>query len=593
MKPLININRKYLVIIALTYVSCSYTDSEQEYLDLAKTYAKHNNQNKALEYYQKALTENPTNFEACFNSASIFYSQDNPTNAIIFYKKAIALNPNSPAAWFNVGMSYNQDGNTDQAMVAFKKTIELNPSHSKAHQHLASIYEKQKNIPLALVHNKISLTFDPNNVETLRKTANLLKQSDNFEEAIPLFQRALASDPKNIHTMLDLANTYNMIDDLDAALTWYQQILEINPAINEARYNYAFTLKKQGHFIQAMEIYKELIAIKPTYAQPHFSLSLAYLSLGDFEHGWQEYEWRWAAYNETPKKFNAPLWQGEDIQGKTILLYSEQGLGDTFQFIRYAKLISEQGGTVIFQAQKPLKTILSLCPYIHRVVIAGDSIPHIDYQIPLMSLPLIFKTTVDTVPAALPYLYANDTLITDWHKKLAHDTNFKIGICWQGNANYSTQFLRRTVAAKSIHVKEFAALGDIPGISLYSLQKMNGSEQLQEIRSLINIKEFDGNFDQDHGRFMDTAAVIKNLDLVITVDTSISHFAAALGCPTWILLPEPPDWRWMIDRKDTPWYPNVRLFKQPTLGDWQSVFAAVGVALEQLLTERKSMSTHS
>jgi len=203
-----------------------------------------------------------------------------------------------------------------------------------------------------------------------------------------------------------------------------------------------------------------------------------------------------------------------------------------------------------------------------------------------MSLPLYFNTKKDTIPASIPYIYADQKLVEEWHDKLAHDKNFKIGICWQGNAHYSTQFLRRAVAAKSCHASTFAPLASIEGISLYSLQKMNGHEQLSNLPDGLIINDFGPDFDESHGRFMDTAAVMKNLDLVITIDTSISHFAGALGVPVWILLPHPADWRWMLDTNDTPWYPNARLFRQPKLGDWKSAIEQVTLELKKLIASK-------
>ena len=186
------------------------------------------------------------------------------------------------------------------------------------------------------------------------------------------------------------------------------------------------------------------------------------------------------------------------------------------------------------------------------------------------------------VDAEIPYLHADEKLTAEWKQKLAKDKNFKIGICWQGNDNYATPLLRATVAQKSVHPKEFAPICQLPGVSLYSLQKTTGTDQLKELPNGMHIITFDGDFDQSNGRFMDTAAVIKNLDLVITVDTSISHLSSGLGTPTWIMLPNPSDWRWMMDRNDSPWYPNVtRLFKQPTPGDWQSMIKEVAVELKK------------
>ena len=276
------------------------------------------------------------------------------------------------------------------------------------------------------------------------------------------------------------------------------------------------------------------------------------------------------------------------LDGKTIFLHAEQGLGDTFQFIRYARIAKEKGGTVIAGVQKPLVKLLSLCPYIDKVVSLDEKPPAFDLHAPLMSLPYILKTTIDSVPTDIPYLYADSELVEYWKKKqLSSDKNIKVGICWQGNNKYSTPMLRATVAFKSIDINKLNPLGAVPGVSIYSLQKTTGTDQLKTLAPEFMIHTFDDDFDESNGRFMDTAAVIKNLDLVITVDTSIGHLAAALGKPTWVILPNPPDWRWMLERDDTPWYPTMRLFRQPTPGDWESVIEVVAQELKKYVNQIK------
>lgn len=446
-----------------------------------------------------------------------------------------------------------------------------------AHAHALDKENKKTD---ALIYYKKALEINPHDSSTLYATANVCRDLELFQEAAALYSQAMALEPRNLQLVFDAANMFNMTDELDTALTLYKKILAVNPLLMEVLYNYGYTLKKKGLIKQSIAIYQRILAIRPDYAHPHFSLALAYLSLGEFEKGWKEYEWRWKAYNEEPKKFSQPRWTGENVQGKTILLYAEQGLGDSFQFIRYAQLMHRMGARVIFQAQPPLKKILSLCPYLDSVIAIGEPLPTFDYHLPLMSCPLVFNTVASTIPHEIPYLYADRSLESKWKKLLANDKNFKIGICWQGNANYSTQFLRKTVAAKSMPVRSFEPLCAIQGITLYSLQKINGTEQLKELDHL-SIKTFNADFDEKNGRFMDSAAVIKNLDLVITIDTSIGHFAAALGTPTWIMLPNPADWRWMINKNDTPWYPNVRLFTQQKTGDWDSVVNQVVEALKK------------
>ena len=282
-----------------------------------------------------------------------------------------------------------------------------------------------------------------------------------------------------------------------------------------------------------------------------------------------------------------PLWDGSSLDNKTILLHAEQGLGDTFQFVRYAQILKQRYAVkIILASQDPLIHLLRLCPYLDQVVSLFERLPHHDVQVPLMSVPFILKTRLDSVPTPIPYLYSDTNLTRDFKNKL-HGSAFKIGICWQGNSNYSTHFLRTAVAAKSVQLQQFLPLLNLDNVMVYNLQKMTGEEQTDAIRNYKSFICFDKDFDGSHGRFMDTAAVMRNLDLMITVDTSIAHLAGGLGIPTWVLLPEPADWRWMINRTDTPWYPTMRLFRQPKTGDWESVIAEIVRELKKLMSSHQ------
>jgi tetratricopeptide (TPR) repeat protein len=452
------------------------------------------------------------------------------------------------------------------------------PSLTQEYFELAESLYKEGKKDKAITYYKKTLSLDPNNIEANHHLGNALREIEMINEAVLFYRKALELDPQNLLVILELANSLNMLDLDDESLDLYIKALEINPTFPAALHNFAFTLKKKGFVAEAIDVFHKLLNRYPNYALARFNLSTAYLTMGDFERGWEEYEWRWQAYNESPKKFEKPLWDGCSLNGKTILVYAEQGLGDTFQFIRYIPLLKAQGAQVIFETQQPLATILRLCPYIDHVTIPGMKKPEFDYHIALMTLPLLFKTRIETVPANIPYLYADQNLVTLWKNKLSTDKNFKIGICWNGNSKYPTQALRRSVMAKALPLKSLAELSSIPGVSLYSLQKMDGMDQLREIPQ-NTIKQFDEDFDVKNGRFMDTAAVMKNLDLIITCDTSIAHLAGALGVPVWLLLPKPADWRWIINRDDTPWYPNMRLFNQETPHDWQTVFETIRTEL--------------
>lgn len=345
--------------------------------------------------------------------------------------------------------------------------------------------------------------------------------------------------------------------------------------------NIGYVLKKLGYVQQAIEFYRRAITMNPDYALAHLNLGIAYLALGDFQQGLPEYEWRFAAYLgdiQLPQ----PQWDGSCVQGKRICVDGEQGFGDIFQYIRYLEKLKADGAYLIFRAPAPVTAVLRLCPYIDQVATYYDEVPACDYHIPVCSLPLHYKTTIDTIPAAIPYLYADPILIQYWSDYFASmaQGGLKIGICWHGNLHYEDQALQEKVKNKSCTVADFSIIAALPGVILYNLQKIDEQERL-DIADVPWLHLFDDSFDELHGRFMDSAAVIKNLDLVITVDTAIAHFAAALGTPTWVILPHEADWRWMYDRTDSPWYPNVRLFRQKKQGDWSELMRQVVRALRK------------
>jgi hypothetical protein len=257
------------------------------------------------------------------------------------------------------------------------------------------------------------------------------------------------------------------------------------------------------------------------------------------------------------------------------LLHAEQGLGDTIQFIRYASSVKRHGGTVIVECQKPLLELLAGCPGVDQWVGQGDELPAFDVQAPLMSLPGILKTTIETVPATIPYLFPRPALLEQWRQRLIKLDGFKIGITWQGSPKYRGDRLR------SIPLRCFASLAAVPGVRLISLQKDTGSEQLAEVRDLFPVTDLAAELDQQSGAFIDTAAVMKNLDLVITSDTAAAHLSGALGVPTWVALCLMPEWRWLLERTDSPWYPTMRLFRQKKFGDWPGVFQEIETALRR------------
>jgi tetratricopeptide (TPR) repeat protein len=528
-------------------------------------------------------------FESLSKHANGLFTVQQYDEAIAFYKQALALNPTCAELFFNLGQALYFSKKYPEALYAYKKTVQYKQDHLLAYVQIGKLMVDVNQPNDAVATLKYALTLQPRHSETRLLLAHIYNDKHLFNQALDIVNEGLTLEPNDVNLLFELGNIYNLINKLDESLAIYEELNKRLPNNTSILYNIAFTFKKMGDLVKALPYYDKTLEIDPNHAEAIFSRGLAYLVIGDFEKGWQGYEWRYNRPTQGAlRNYVEPRWDGSDLQGKTILIHAEQGLGDTFQFIRYAKMIKEKNGTVIVAVQKPLVTLMKLCKHIDQVICVDDTPPHFDVQASLLSLPHILKSRIDTIPTEIPYLYADEKLVATWQKKLAADKNFKIGVCWQGNDNYATPLLRTTVAQKSVHPKELEPLCRIPGVSIYSLQKVSGTEQLKEIPSTMNIISFDGDFDQSNGRFMDTAAVIKNLDLIITVDTSICHLSSGLGVPTWIMLPNPADWRWMIDRDDSPWYPQVtKLYKQPTPGDWQSMIRDIATDLTHYIAQHK------
>lgn len=533
-------------------------------------------------------------FEILFDKANKAFTQHDYKKAIKRYRKLLVMRDDIPHLHYNLAVALIEIKEEDTAIYHLKKAIELKTDYTKAYHLLARTLHRKGNKQEAEHMYRTAHELDPTYFDVLPDLANFLRDENRFKEAIIFYKKAANLQPRSLQLLLDLANTLNTDHQTQEALEWYFKIQEFLPNNPSLLYNIAYTYKKLNRLKDAMPYYIRTLELQPDHAEARFSYSLALLLTGNlnpsnWELGWKEYESRWKRDLAQPlRHYTQPMWDGSSLYGKTLFLWAEQGLGDTFEFIRYAKVAKELGASkVIVAVQKQLFDILSELPYIDLLITLEDQPPYFDYHCPLLSMPHLTKTRLDTVPNEIPYLYVDESLVKHWHTILSKDTNFKIGICWHGNPNYNTQFLRATVAAKSMHVKHFIPIMEIPGVTVYSLQKTTGTDQLDELPSDASLVIFGDDFDTK--RFTDTAAVIKNLDLVITIDTSICHLAAGLGIPTWNLLPNPADWRWMLDCDNTPWFGNMRLFRQQTPGDWESLINKVTQELKAHLHQGKPL----
>ena len=350
----------------------------------------------------------------------------------------------------------------------------------------------------------------------------------------------------------------------------------------ENQTNIGIVLKILGRHREAAASFDRALAQKPNDPAARFALAFLYLTLGEFALGWPLYEARFEvpALGNPARSFGAPRWNGmQPLAGKTLLVHAEQGLGDVIQFCRYLPLLAEQGVSVVFEVMPSLKALLRTLPAAVRLVCRGEPQPPVDYYCPLLSLPLALKTRLDTIPAQVPYLMAEPQRIASWKQRLHTLPGLRVGVAWQGNLAVEKLIWAR---GRSIPLTALAPLAQLPGVRLVSLQKGPGREQLRNVPFAERIIDLSTELDRGPDAFLDTAAVIAGLDLVISSDTSVAHLAGALGRPVWTVLAASPEWRWGLERSDSPWYPTMRLFRQTTDGDWNTVVAAIAEALQNL-----------
>jgi len=333
-----------------------------------------------------------------------------------------------------------------------------------------------------------------------------------------------------------------------------------------------------GNLIAAENLFRQVLQQCPDHPAVHFYLAQVLLAGGDYIQGWQEMAWRFKVKAADNRQFNVPIWQGEPLAGQTVLVHAEQGFGDNIQFVRYVPLLMDQGAQVIVGCKSGLKRLFSSLPGSPQIIEPGDQVAAFDYHVPLMSLPELFKTTVDTVPGNVPYLSAEPELVKVWADKLGPDEGFKVGICWSGNPEYPMNPVR------SSGFQAFHTLMDLPGLRFYGLQLGDARKQADTRPETVNYQDLADDLMSGSDAFVVDAAVMANLDLVISSDTAVPHLAGALGCPVWCVLSHFADWRWLKNRGDSPWYPSMRLFRQPEPDDWKSVFDDVRLALQEKMS---------
>lgn len=496
------------------------------------------------------------------------------------FRKAIALDPGYATAFDNLGNALVDAGDLVAAITAFETAIKLKPGYYDAQYNLGNVHRAQGDWDSAIGCYEAALRNRPDHQEARSHLGQALQHLGRYTLAAELFQEILINSPDDSLALGNLANVFRDLGRFEEAERLFDQALDINPDDIRLMGNQGLAMLQAGRCDDAIACYEKALTSLPEDVLLHNNLAHAHLLAGNFAEGWREFEWRRrdpelaSLFAGLPGK----EWTGGPLIGKSILVRCEQGFGDTIQFCRYFELLADQGASVTVSCPRRLTRMLRDVGGIANIIPGDSPFPPSDYWVALLSLPRLFETEVDGVSAQNSYISAEPELVAKWKAKTGQDEVFKVGIGWQGNPDYEAD------RARSVPLKELTPLFRQPNVQFYSLQCGYGAEQLTAVAGTERVFDFTPEMDTDDG-FVDTAGLIANLDLVVSSDTSTPHLAAALGRPVWMLTAFAPDWRWMLDRVDSPWYPTMRLARQPKPGDWASVVSKLAAALERCVGE--------
>ncbi|MBM0741865.1 glycosyltransferase family protein [Phormidium sp. CLA17] len=526
---------------------------------------------------------NPSSVNAAevFNRAIAHHQAGKFVEAEQLYRQILQQQPQNADALAMMGVICCQRGNLEQGIALYRQVLTIRPEHRQARENLNLALWKQgkRLMDEAIANFNLSINFAPADVQTHNVLAGIYLEQGLYEPAIALYQQSLAVNPGNIIALNGIGTTLQLQGKSSFAVHFYQQALALQPDNLDNLIGLSKAKLDQGNLDEALSLINRALVLSPNHAIARYNRALMLIQQGNFQEGFAEYEWRFRTGEFPPCPFKQPVWNGKPLAGRTLLLHAEQGLGDTLQFIRYAAIATQSGGRVIFTCHRPLIRLLSTLPGIAEFIPLGLPLPAFDVYAPLMSLPAILGTTLETVPHSVPYIHPP---ASDWQLPIATSSSnnnpqiLKVGIVWAGGSLYKQNYRR------SLSLKQFDPVLDVSNIALYSLQKGIPQVEIAELGWDSRLQDLNHHLND----MADTATAIAQLDLIITVDTSVAHLAGAMGKPVWLLLSRVADWRWMSDRDDTPWYPTMRLFRQHQPGDWQELMQRVAEELKDQRDQR-------
>lgn len=495
--------------------------------------------------------------------------------AVAWYEKALAITPDSGELCFILSQAREAQKTYDKALHSFQQHQLLPEDQAKVYHLIGYRFKKRSNVANAMGAYNMALSLKSNFPSALNNLAVIIMENGMLDEATLHFQRVLEMKPDHANAWNNLGMICRQKGQWEQSMTYYEKALSFQPNFPEVFNNIGTSLQEMGRREEALESYNQALALKNNYPDCHNNRAMTLLSLGRFAEGWREYEWRWQSshFCSPRQKVSAPLWQGEAAQGKTLLLQAEQGFGDTLQFCRYAPMAAARGLQIILEVQSALVRLLASLSGVDRIIAQGKELPTVDYYCPLLSLPRIFGSRPETLPAEVPYLFppaSTEPKSIPLTQSATRD--FKVGLVWSGNSHRNAPDLAAIDQRRSIAPELLAPLINIDGIQFHSLQKVG--PPAPDFFNLVD--QMAACLD-----FADTAALIADLDLILSVDTAVAHLAGAMGKPIWLLNRFDSCWRWPPEWNNSPWYPTMRIFRQSIPGDWKSVILRVKSELEK------------
>ena len=526
----------------------------------------------AVDLIGRAIAINPRTADYYCNLGEIYRRSGRLDEAISSFRRAIELRPDYVMAYSNLGVALRDAQKPNEAIEAFRRAIELGGNFAELYGNLGNALRDNGQLDAAIAAYEQAIVLKPNYAMGFNNLGVALRDKKRLPEAAAAIRRAIELEPNDTETHYNLGGILMEAREFDAAREAFAAAIRLNPNHANAHNNLGSCWMMQQEPANALPEFERAIQLDPNLATAHFNRGLAYLTLGDFRDGLPDYEWRAKVKPQfifMREGSSRPRWDGQPLEGRTIFLHAEQGFGDTIQFVRFVPLVHERGGRVILGVQPQLERLMQQVPGVERILSSIEPELQYDVHCPLLSLQLALGMNLASIPREIPYLKADVVPAAQWKSRMSEIPGKKVGLAWAGSAMNDQDSIR------TISLRQFALLASIKGVQFFSLQK---GDALKE--SPDGLQLFD--WTNDLHDFSDTAGLIANLDLIITVDTAVAHLAGAMGKPVWILIPHSPDWRWMTGREDSPWYPTARLFRQTKLGDWSGAIEKVAGELQRL-----------